>query len=71
MSKDGDVLSDGGVSGEIRVLLGTSDRSFSDATEFIVEIGGQEVYAHTPSVSFCDVDGMCRRLEKNIYLTVA
>ena len=62
MNKNGEVLSEVGVSGATSgfVLLEASDGSFSDAVELVVEIGGQEVYAYTPPVSFCDVDGMYR-----------
>ena len=61
-NKNGEVLSEVGVSGATSgfVLLEASDGSFSDAVELVVEIGGQEVYAYTPPVSFCDVDGMYR-----------
>ena len=62
MNKNGEVLSEVGVSWATSgfVLLEASDGSFSDAVELVVEIGGQEVYAYTPPVSFCDVDGMYR-----------
>ena len=62
LGQGGDVLSDVGVGGVSSgfVLLEASDGSFSDAVELVVEIGGQKVYAYTPPVSFCDVDGMYR-----------
>ena len=62
LGRNGDVLSDVGVGGVTSgfVLLEASVGSFSDAVELVVEIGGQEVYAYTPTVSFCDVDDMYR-----------